>query len=127
MKQRVLETRQCENPACRKEIYPANGCVKFPKGRGRFCSRSCTSIVVNATRIGEHSLARHQAEREHIVSEVEFLIGTDCVVSLAQRLGYTKVESLSRRLLKLGREDLANRVDRDYRRYLQTDEKEDWT
>lgn len=53
---------------------------------------------------------RRQARwsRSELVTEVEFLVGTDTPANIAQRLGY-KPGSLARRLHRMGRLDIATR------------------
>jgi hypothetical protein len=45
--------------------------------------------------------------RDYMLSEVEWLIGTDMPESIARRLGYLSVESMARFLQREGRHDLA--------------------
>jgi hypothetical protein len=49
---------------------------------------------------------RH-AETYKLIDEIEFILGTDHPANIARRLGY-KPTTLSQRLLRAGRPDLAN-------------------
>lgn len=53
-----------------------------------------------------HALATAQ-RRAHLISEIEFLKGTDTAENIARRLGYTYPNSLARVLQRAGRHDLA--------------------
>ena len=48
------------------------------------------------------------AERAHLASEVEWLLGTDSPDRIAVRLGYRNAKSLARVLSRHGRADLAS-------------------
>jgi hypothetical protein len=48
------------------------------------------------------------ADREHVVGEVEWLLGTDRPARIARRLGYRSCEALAKRLQRSGRPDLAS-------------------
>ena len=93
------------------------GYVNWPEGRGLYCSRQC-----NGTAQPERNRERAKRmleERAHVVSEVDFLIGTDAPISLANRLGYEVTEQLANACRAEGRDDLANQLMREDTRYME--------
>jgi hypothetical protein len=50
-----------------------------------------------------------ERRRNHLISEVEHLIGTDHTESIAQRLGYSSGNALGKALSGYGRGDLARK------------------
>lgn len=53
---------------------------------------------------------QYRMSANEIVSEVEFLIGTDCSTRIAARLGYASLESLLTTMRRAGRHDLTDRL-----------------
>lgn len=70
----------------------------------RFCSPSCSGKYGRRL-----SWEQGQGRRDYIIGEVEFLVGTDSMESLSQRLGF-KPDTLAEILTTWGRPDLAERL-----------------
>lgn len=86
----------------------------------RFCTISCADK--NRSRLHPERIANHMANmeaarvrkysarRQEIIGELEFLLGTDDQDSIARRLGYRSLNTLTKALHRWGREDLAERL-----------------
>ena len=72
-----------------------------------FCSPSCASKAGSEARA-----ASAAAERQSLIEDLEWIIGTDSPQHVAQRLGYANADNLWRVLCRWGRHDLAARLDR---------------
>lgn len=48
--------------------------------------------------------------RQHVIEDLEWIIGTDSPESVAERLGYRRLDTLQSSLRKWGRADLADRL-----------------
>lgn len=62
----------------------------------------------------------------YVTDEVAFLIGTDNVVSLSTRLGYTQPMSMIRAVEHMGRFDLSVRLRKELNQYNQVEEHDEW-
>lgn len=72
----------------------------------RFCGLRCAGKV-NA----RVSTAKHAAKVAELIEDLEWVAGTDHPERLAQRLGYSSAQVLSRSLYRWGRADLARLLD----------------
>jgi len=130
-KRRLMDgvTKPCE--ICGEEFSRRRG-ENTTRFRARqFCGRGCTNTF-HKLRTGKHAMrcfgcagilphhsrrvyCRDQCKRtriQYVISELDFLIGTDEPWSLAQRLGYPTTDALARMLYREGRPDLAVHFER---------------
>lgn len=99
--------QQCEQPLERRHKESTGDWE-----RRKFCSRSCKTKAQMKERqpVFRETRELRQAEREYVISELEFLLGTDNAESLASRLGYKNLKSLRQMVDHAGREDLSQRL-----------------
>ena len=84
----------------------------------KYCSPDCAGkssprAQESLAKMLEGSRRRYALQRDYVIGELEFLIGTDTTENLAVRLGYKKgIPSLYRALERWEREDLIARLER---------------
>ena len=98
---RTCAGKDCENPLIKRHNESA---ARFEARI--YCGRSCAS----KGKAHEGRQKARASRREYLISEVEFLVGTDAPDSLARRLGYAHADSLARALQNWGRDDLAEKL-----------------
>ena len=91
------KTRICT--ICGAAVYARQLCMLHYK-------RSQTGIPLDPKRI------LHQ--RDDVIEDVEWIIGTDSPASIAHRLGYSSADALINALRKWNRADLADWLRRDH-------------
>jgi hypothetical protein len=81
---------------------------------GRVCPKTLEQTWTDweAMRFCDDTCERaHRLPRDELIEELELLLGTDHLNSIARRLGY-RPDSLARRLQRCGRPDLARHFNR---------------
>jgi hypothetical protein len=98
----VGDARQCDH--CGADYYRGTeSAARFR--RRRYCSVRCATAVNNAPGCRE-------GHDEALIEDVEFLLGTDTMHNIANRLGFARPDSLARRMYRVGRPDLAQVLQR---------------
>lgn len=101
---REEDTKPCQNVDCEKR------CVRRKKepeqlwSKRKYCSAGCAN-------------SRWKVRHDHMIGEVEWIIGTDHPESIARRVGYAHAKDLVTLLREKGRPDLGDKLSRELSRY----------
>lgn len=111
-------SKTCINPVCEVVFNRrrwSNGQLEpsTSYAKRKYCSRECREQDMGPR--GPITATRRQRE---LIEDVGWILGTDGIVSVANRVGYKSPLHLERTLYKAGAYELAGRVSDEYRHYL---------